>query len=742
MKQFHIKGIITAFLYATCLLNIKQLLANPGAAVTGTYVLDRSQYPAPLKKFSPAGIYVIYTQLYSGSRPKKPVPMDTYMRGDTIFNLKKFIESKEGGISGYRLVFGQADMPDSVWQTNGGYNITDKAYPAGKGLLKILAFDNTGKLIDQFVFNYYQKYKDENRNVPPLGKLFRIEQVYSRYDRNKYAVGEAWVLSIGVNFTGNAYPAGKCAACESDATLYNQFFSRQYSSSVNFPEGYHEYLLLGKKATKENILSALMDIASKAAPNDYFIFNFSGYTHMFTFDSLNFITYFFPYSSSGVSANIYSRARELKEDINNHLISLKVLQEHIQLIPAKNQLFISEAGPSGTFKSEFIKTMMQGSPAIASLLNVNRIIMVPDYIGLETRIDSTDKIAGVIAHSITSLDTGNNIFHLFGEDYRSAGLAAILKAKAYKTNHNRDYFDVFFERKFLQQYRDIFGDAEKTRGGIGTNKELQKNPALKGNRHALIIGTDNYRAKGWDKLNNPVYDASEIAGILAEDYSYEVQLLKDPPMDSVYQAIREYYKTLKQDDQLIIYIAGHGDYDKDLLDDGFIVCADSKSVEDDPLRNTYIQHTKLKKMINKIPASKIMVMLDICYGGFFDEEVRDNPASSITNRNVLELLHKNAQYKVRKMLSSVGTEPAFDGKAGKHSPFAGYLISVLNAKGGSEGIITLSDIYTLLQKASLNETTNLKISPHVAGFGDNNPLGEFILIPLEKAKQAASSGEK
>jgi len=738
MKQFRIKAINTAFLCAACLLNIKLLWANPGASVTDTYVLDRSQYPTALKKFNPSGIYIIYNFIYYGGQPKKPVPKDTYMRGDTIFNLKKFIESNEGGVSDYRLVFGRTDSPDSVWQTNSGYSVTDKAYPAGEGFLNILAYDNKGKLIDQFVFNYYQKYKDENKYAPPLGTLFRMAQVYTRYDRNKYATGAAWVLAVGIDqYDSNELM--KLQTCESDARAYTLFLKKQFSLHTGGTIGFHEYLLTGKQATKAKILSSLKEIAAGASPNDYFIFIFSGMSTMMTFDSVNYSTFFIPYDSVGYQKGFFKDTRERKDETNDRLFSMKVLQEHIQLISARNQLIISEAGPSEKFKTEFIKTMMQHSPTLASLLDVNRIIIVPDKLGYDGFGCRGERInMGPITYSIVSLlDTGLNVFQLFSTGYKSAEVAnAITSTISECELSSRQYFEVFFERKFLQQYREIFGEVEQTRGGIVTNKEIQKNPALKGNRHALIIGTDNYKAKGWDKLNNPVFDATEIASVLKEDYSYEVQLLKDPPMDTIYKAFRDYYKSLKPDDQLIVYVAGHGDYDKDLLDDGFIVCHDSKSVEEDPLRNSYIQHTKLQKMINKMPAKQVLVMLDICYGGFFDEEVRDNPASRISNRNVLELLHTNSQYKVRKMLSSVGTEPAFDGKAGKHSPFASYLINVLNAKGGSEGIITLSDIYALLQKASLNETATLKISPHVAGFGDNNPLGEFILIPFENKNQA------
>lgn len=714
-----IPAMLLIFLLPLC------VSGNPGSGIRETFVLEKSQYPAQIKKSNPAHVYIIYTRLTAEN-----LRTEKFFRKDTIINLKGLLASSltASGIS-YRLIFESRQEIDSVWQTDSRFRITDKVFPYGKEAMQVYAYDSSFSILDQFVYNYGQKYREETGRIPTLKQLMRIEVVYTRADRNKYAAGAAWVLSIGIDeYEGGAIK--KFKACESDAVEYNQFFSAQYHRMGLPLSDYHVYLLLGKSATKEAILSALKDIAAKAAPGDYFIFSFSGYSQVMTFDSTNFNTYFFPYDKKGITSGSLGKFDITKEDISR-LISLKMLQEHIQLIQARNQLFISEAGSSENFKSEFIRTMMQNSPAIAAMLSINRVIMVPNGFGREVSIPGENKTAGIINHCITRLDSIYNIYEIFGTGYKPSSIALSLKAKALYWQYSRsEYFDVFFEKNFLQQYREIFGDAEKTRGGIGKNKEVQKNAGLKGSRHALIIGTDNYKAKGWDKLNNPVFDASEIADILKEDYKYEVQLLKDPPMDSIYEAMRKYYKEMKPDDQLIIYVAGHGDYDKDLLDDGFIVCADSKSVEDDPLRNTYIQHTKLKKMINKIPAKQILVMLDICYGGFFDEEVRDNPASSITNRNVLELLHNNAQYKVRKMLSSVGTEPAFDGKAGKHSPFASYLISVLNAKGGNEGIITLSDIYALLQKASLNETATLKISPHVAGFGDNNPLGEFILIPI------------
>ena len=233
-------------------------------------------------------------------------------------------------------------------------------------------------------------------------------------------------------------------------------------------------------------------------------------------------------------------------------------------------------------------------------------------------------------------------------------------------------------------------------------------------------------------MPNAINDARAVSDMLSQGYGFEVQLMEDKPMDSIYKAIGEYYRTLNPNDQFIVYFAGHGDLEDEFMDDGFIVCADSRSRAEDPARNTYIQYAKLQKMINKIPARQILVMLDVCHGGAFNQK-RSDPGKTITNRNVRQFLLDQSQYTCRKFLSSVGNEEAFDGKPGEHSPFAKLLLQVLNAKGKeTNGIITLSDIFSVLQISSMNETATLKISPQKDGFGADNPQSDFILIPVER----------
>ncbi len=736
MNHYFKKRPAIAILLIAGLFLSKKSNGNPGAGVEKTLVLHTSQFPQNLKKHNPSLVYILYYGTPSLSKFEGSI-----LRGDTIINYKKFSDSLGTAQKGFRLIFGPNEKIDSIWQTDSKYKITDKAYNLGGGLLRILAYNDAGNIIDEFVFDYLRKFSKAERTTAAkmLPILLRLYKVYDQSDRKNYSVKAVWALSVGIDkYKGNN--SLNFAACESDAVSYNSFFSDQYSRFLGMNEkvvSYHGYLLTGANATKDAILNALKDISLKAAENDYFIFNFSGYSDVYSPDSTSLSTYFFPYDNEGYTKEELQRKKNLGIETAKKIISLKTLQEYIQLIPARNQLFITEAGPSDKFRPEFIRTLMQSSPLVASLLNKNRIIMVPNKIGLEGICNGQTK--GYINCFLTSLDPAINIYDIFSDDDKTDQLA--YKIESHKQNYK--YFDIFFEKQFLKLYRDIFGDTEEiTRGLKPKPKELQQTIAdLTAKKYALIVGTDNYKSKGWNKLSNPIKDARAVADELSNSYGFEVQLLEDKPMDSVYKAIREYYRIAQPNDQLVVYFAGHGDVDNELLDDGFIVCSDSKSIDDDPIRNTYIPYDRLKKMLNNIPARQVLVLLDVCHGGTFDskafnKEKRESGTGSITNMNVLQFLKDKLPLRTRKFLSSVGSEPAFDGKAGRHSPFANLLLQVLRAKGeGSNGIVTLDDINAVLRTASLNETATLKISPHMADFGNVDAFTEFIFIPTERIKQ-------
>lgn len=719
-------------IFLTCINSF----GNPGLKVSGTFVLKSDQYPVAIKKMNPSVVYVVYS-----SSPLKKVWEDLFLRNDTIINLTGFIDSAKEVLKAYRLVFESKQNIDSVWQFNTKFQLTDKAINLGNETLQIYAYDEAMRITDKFIYNYRQKINAlKITAVNSLAVLLRMSEIYNSYDRNRYSVANVWMLSIGIDDYGTT----KWKNSKSDAISYVEFFKQQYQKLKGTSDNslFQSYLLLDKGATKDSILKVIREISLKASTNDYFIFNFSGQSNIFGTDSIN---YFFPYDVKGYINKPVNRKTGDTVNILNSLISLNTLQEYLQPLQAVNQLYISEAGPSGNFKTGFIKTLMQNSVSIASILNKNRVIIVPNSYGLdEFYCKENPSGKAPLNYTITSLNPNYNIFELFENNSNAERINFLLKSSLFNCNSyqvNENYFDVFFERKFIQQYNEVFASGDQqTRGLKVKAKDLQELKSLAGGkRYALVVGTDTYSGKGWKKLNNPVKDATAVAEELANSYGFDVQLLENKPMDTIYKAIREYYRIANPNDQIIIYFAGHGDADNELLDDGFIVCADSKSIENDPIRNTYIPYIRLQKILNNIPARQVLVLLDVCHGGMFDQkafkkpEVRDIDFSTITNRNVLQFLKDKLPLRTRKFLSSVGSEPAFDGTAGQHSPFATLLLAILREKGkGSNGILTVADIFKVLQTASMNETAALKISPAMADFGSVDAFSEFILLPVEE----------
>lgn len=445
-----------------------------------------------------------------------------FVRGDTLTNLKSFIDSAKTAVKGYGLIYQNRGKIDSVWQLDHNYRLTDKAYNLGNEILQVFAYDHSMNPTDKFLFNYGQKIKDENsEHFNSLSLLLRDADVYTSYDRNRYSVSSLWLLSIGIDDYGSI----RWKNSKSDAVSYANFFKqeyRKYKGSIH-DSLFYSYVLLDKDATKESILKVLKEIALKASSNDYFIFNFSGQSNFFGPDSIN---YFFPYDVTGYIYKPKNRKTGDTTDVLKNLISQNILQEYLQMIPATNQLFISEAGPSAKFKTEFIKTLMQNSFSLAGVLNKNRVIIVPNEFGLdEFYCNKVPSGKAPINFAITSLDSKYNAFELFENNKRSERISFLMKSSLFDCNDlqvNENYFNIFFEQKFLREYRELLDGGEgQTRGMKLKPKEMQETiTSLTGKHYALVVGTDNYKGKGWNKLSNPVKDDKAVADELSNSYGF------------------------------------------------------------------------------------------------------------------------------------------------------------------------------------------------------------------------------
>lgn len=242
-----------------------------------------------------------------------------------------------------------------------------------------------------------------------------------------------------------------------------------------------------------------------------------------------------------------------------------------------------------------------------------------------------------------------------------------------------------------------------------------------GRDYALIITTDEY--DHWGDLNNPINDGAAVAKELEDMYGFQTEIITNPTRTELYGLLRKYNKkAFADDDQLFIFIAGHGEFDE-VFSEGYLVTKDSKL--NDEIKESYISHSNLRTIINNIPCNHVMLTMDVCFGGTFDPFVatsrgRQNTSSYTGGDAKKKFIERKMKYDTRMYLTSGGKEYVPDGRPGHHSPFATRLLAGLRSKGGEDGILTFVELFTYVERADPAPTTGK--------FGRNQPGSDFLFI--------------
>ncbi len=77
-----------------------------------------------------------------------------------------------------------------------------------------------------------------------------------------------------------------------------------------------------------------------------------------------------------------------------------------------------------------------------------------------------------------------------------------------------------------------------------------------GRYHALVIGNNDYQ--NLPKLETAVGDAEAVAQVLKQNYGFEVRLMRNATRADILRALNKYRADLTDDDNLLVYYAGHG----------------------------------------------------------------------------------------------------------------------------------------------------------------------------------------
>jgi hypothetical protein len=134
-----------------------------------------------------------------------------------------------------------------------------------------------------------------------------------------------------------------------------------------------------------------------------------------------------------------------------------------------------------------------------------------------------------------------------------------------------------------------------------------------GKYYALVIGVNSYFDKNIQRLDNPIPDGDELIKTLSTNYNFEkenVTFLKDPVRVEVIQAFEGLVAKMKPFDNLLIYYAGHGYWDKETKQGYWLL---SDAIERD--RTTWFLNESLLRFVDRVDARHILLISDACFSG-------------------------------------------------------------------------------------------------------------------------------
>ena len=230
-----------------------------------------------------------------------------------------------------------------------------------------------------------------------------------------------------------------------------------------------------------------------------------------------------------------------------------------------------------------------------------------------------------------------------------------------------------------------------------------------GNYHALVFGANEY--KFLPKLQTAVNDAKVVAETLRDDYGFKVKLILNPSRGDILNALDEFREKLGDEDNLLIYYAGHGFLDEE-AGRGYWLPVDAKPNR----RYGWVSNATLTDTLKTLQAKHVMVVADSCFSGTLTRGTKVGVRSG-------DYYKRMAEKWTRVALVSGGLEPVADSGGGGHSPFAKAFINVL--KENNE-VIDGTQLFSKLRRPVAVSTQQTPEYSDVRNAGHEG--GDFLFV--------------
>ncbi len=227
--------------------------------------------------------------------------------------------------------------------------------------------------------------------------------------------------------------------------------------------------------------------------------------------------------------------------------------------------------------------------------------------------------------------------------------------------------------------------------------------------YAVLIAEKDYDDPNIIDLTAPISDASDLKNILVGKYDFtdnNVIMLCNSKRDMIIDTLDKIYKMLNDNDNLLVFYAGHGDVKKkdNTIIGGYIVPSDATRGN----QASYISSEDLFASIGNSQARHILFIVDACFGGSLMRSSIDNAPQNIKNYFSL---------KSRNIITSGNIEEV---------PDQGKFIQNVKAflRFNDKKYVSALDLYTYI--VNNTEKSNAPQFGQIKGSGDTG--GKFIFV--------------
>lgn len=418
------------------------------------------------------------------------------------------------------------------------------------------------------------------------------------------------------------------------------------------------------------------------------------------------------------AGNIMKQIRELQDAKIKRLTRPEIIIEKETIInrspepPAAPP--VSAAAPAPAPPTSVVRGDLPGplisiiDPPITNTRSISKIITSKTG-EKRTIVGKVDAPAGILSLSVNDQPQVLNEHGMFKTDIALEGSETPVTVVAVDNQGKRE--NMIFH--FLPEPKEM------TSMDVSPSSETDAD--IFGKYYALFIANNKYEKL--DDLKTPKNDADAIGDILKNQYGFTVTRLDNANRYTILSALNTLRRELTETDNLLIYYAGHGEYDK-TNNRGHWLPVDS---ERDSTAN-WISTIAITDIINAMSVKHVLVVADSCYSGALTRTAVTELDSGMSENARMKWLRVVAKTRSRYVLTSGGVKPVIDDSGNGHSIFSNALITVLREnKGILEGSKLFKDVQSKVTTRA--EELNINQSPQYAQLKrTGHEFGEFLLV--------------